>query len=677
MRWSPWTAALCVAWCLRVQALPSAVRLSSTSAESVVQNAVGEYEADGETNGAIRYKRLATAQPQAGDRYLFRSRMGRWSVAPSQVDVAASKRIAIMSADATAASPLGLGYRFYSGEGNWEADSTLSVVDVSDAVAERRKKHAEYAQQLEASKSFNARARLEKQQAELAAAAEEAATLAAERAARELAILAAAQTKQAELDEEAAELFEVEEALRSSRQAKLDALAAAAAAAAAAAKKVEDDRLAALEAAAAAERNRVADEVARKQAMVVAAAAMAKAERLALERAAEEAAEAANVAEAEARQAVLLLAERRARAREEAARVARELEERAEKEAAMEAQVCSVLQTALSRLWFWLVAQTILRAWYFQFRALRARKLSFILPPRALVSSPPPPLARVVCGTQLLLADAAALEAELNRKTAAAVAAAEVAQAMAAKRAGHAAKVLHEAAALTARAAGGDSGGNGGGGRGRGSGGGGNRGCGSGSNGSNGSEGLAAHEQQQKQPPPKLQPHKSPAQEKPQSPPPSPPLPQSLPAAFKDEDEGEADEPFGRRGRRVGPAQALRVVSKATEAAAVVVHEATGDYVRDGDAHGYPRYRLLAPAAGPRFLFRSDKGRWTITGSEGNVARSKGTIVSVEVGESPVGLVFHYYAAKGLWPKDPTFAVLDTFLVSPLGMCGGEDEPDL
>ena len=127
--------------------------------------------------------------------------------------------------------------------------------------------------------------------------------------------------------------------------------------------------------------------------------------------------------------------------------------------------------------------------------------------------------------------------------------------------------------------------------------------------------------------------------------------------------------------RECGVAATVTVISRLAPEV-TVVHEATGDYVRDGDAHGYPRYRLVAPAAGPRFLFRSDKGRWSITGSEDNVARSKGTIVSAGAGESPVGLGYRYYAGNSKWPKDPSLVVLGT---TPPGACEEEEkeEPDL
>jgi hypothetical protein len=99
----------------------------------------------------------------------------------------------------------------------------------------------------------------------------------------------------------------------------------------------------------------------------------------------------------------------------------------------------------------------------------------------------------------------------------------------------------------------------------------------------------------------------------------------------------------------------------------VLVQQACGTYVVDGEtAGGYPRYRLVSPVAGSRFLFRSDKGKWSITGSEANVARSKGTIVSAQAGESPIGLNYRYFAGNGQWPKDPTLVIVDT---TPPGDC--------
>ena len=67
----------------RISALPTALRVSSTATDVVVRHAIGEYEADGEVNGATRYKRLAKSQPQAGDRFFFLSATARWSIANS------------------------------------------------------------------------------------------------------------------------------------------------------------------------------------------------------------------------------------------------------------------------------------------------------------------------------------------------------------------------------------------------------------------------------------------------------------------------------------------------------------------------------------------------------------------------------------------------------------------
>lgn len=85
---------------------------------------------------------------------------------------------------------------------------------------------------------------------------------------------------------------------------------------------------------------------------------------------------------------------------------------------------------------------------------------------------------------------------------------------------------------------------------------------------------------------------------------------------------------------------------------------ATGDYVADGESFGFPRYRL-AKSAAVRYLYRSGtKGTWTVTGSEANIAKNKGTIVSATAADAPNGLVYRYFS-DGKWLTDESFAVAD------------------
>ena len=66
------------------------------------------------------------------------------------------------------------------------------------------------------------------------------------------------------------------------------------------------------------------------------------------------------------------------------------------------------------------------------------------------------------------------------------------------------------------------------------------------------------------------------------------------------------------------------------------VVDSIGDYVADGQSYGRQRFRLESETT-TRFLYCSTSGQWSITGSEANIVKSKGTIVSTEKGDSPVG----------------------------------------
>ena len=89
------------------------------------------------------------------------------------------------------------------------------------------------------------------------------------------------------------------------------------------------------------------------------------------------------------------------------------------------------------------------------------------------------------------------------------------------------------------------------------------------------------------------------------------------------------------------------------------VASSTGDYVADGEAFGFPRYRLDSAVA-TRILYRSARrGVWVITGSESTVVKNEGpVVVSITTAESPQGLAFKYLF-EGKWILDESFAVTD------------------
>jgi len=77
-----------------------------------------------------------------------------------------------------------------------------------------------------------------------------------------------------------------------------------------------------------------------------------------------------------------------------------------------------------------------------------------------------------------------------------------------------------------------------------------------------------------------------------------------------------------------------------------IIQKAMGLYVSDGESNGVIRYRLKSDVI-TRFLYRSqDKGLWSITGSEANILKSKGTIVSTHSSESPIGCTYRYYSER-------------------------------
>jgi len=108
----------------------TALSLSSLTTDAGLKSSLGEYVAvDGSLlNGKPFYTRTASSLPQNGERVLFYSSTDRWSIAKSVNDATASKRAIVMSVERSASSPLGLGYRFYSGEGSWKVDESFTVL---------------------------------------------------------------------------------------------------------------------------------------------------------------------------------------------------------------------------------------------------------------------------------------------------------------------------------------------------------------------------------------------------------------------------------------------------------------------------------------------------------------------------------------------------------------------
>jgi hypothetical protein len=178
---------------------------------------MGEYEETGTAHGAPRYKRLATSLPQAGERWLFRSPAGRWSVSASEAEVETNKKVFVMSSGASE-SPLGQQYRFYSGTGTWKADASLQLADVSVELVKRKRKHEESAraaakarEDADTLRTLEARQHAATAQAALERRAKEA-------RAGELAAAQRAAAQQAIADGEAAEKYVIEQSLAKARQ---------------------------------------------------------------------------------------------------------------------------------------------------------------------------------------------------------------------------------------------------------------------------------------------------------------------------------------------------------------------------------------------------------------------------------------------------------------------------
>ena len=105
--------------------------------------------------------------------------------------------------------------------------------------------------------------------------------------------------------------------------------------------------------------------------------------------------------------------------------------------------------------------------------------------------------------------------------------------------------------------------------------------------------------------------------------------------------------------------QAILVSSKRTDD---VILSSIGEYRLDGESRGYPRFRRVLSGSGKatteaRFLYRTESGQWSVATSEAGVSGSKGAIVSTEVSESPIGLLYRINTGQGKWPKDYSLKV--------------------
>ena len=95
-----------------------------------------------------------------------------------------------------------------------------------------------------------------------------------------------------------------------------------------------------------------------------------------------------------------------------------------------------------------------------------------------------------------------------------------------------------------------------------------------------------------------------------------------------------------------------------SDASDKTIANAVGKYRLDGTAYSYPRYKLDSDDA-TRYLYRSPTGSWTITGSEANIEKSKGTIVSTAAAEEPIGNKFRFFSSEKKWVVDDSFVVVD------------------
>jgi len=143
---SSWSTALTFAGlpCLRYavasaavdskDSLPTALRLSSSQEDASTKGIVGEYLIHGVLHGNALYRRKQSnfkdSAVDSGDRVLFLTKKGTWAIARSESDAAASKGFMAMTSGvgaATGASPVGLSFRVYRGNGEWASDPSFMV----------------------------------------------------------------------------------------------------------------------------------------------------------------------------------------------------------------------------------------------------------------------------------------------------------------------------------------------------------------------------------------------------------------------------------------------------------------------------------------------------------------------------------------------------------------------
>jgi len=121
-----------------LNSLPTSVRLSSSQNDASTKGIVGEYFIHGVLHGNALYRRAAidsgefrsTSTIDVGERFLFRTKKGTWVITRTESDAAASKGYMAMTSGvgaANGASPVGLNYRIYRGNGDWTPDSSFMV----------------------------------------------------------------------------------------------------------------------------------------------------------------------------------------------------------------------------------------------------------------------------------------------------------------------------------------------------------------------------------------------------------------------------------------------------------------------------------------------------------------------------------------------------------------------
>ena len=93
----------------------------------------GDYRPEGTTNGAPRYR--LSGRPAGGDRFLYRSLSGRWSVTTSEAKVAQNKGF-VSSEAGGGGGPVGLRYRTFAG-GIWSDVPVFEVTHLAPWPAAR------------------------------------------------------------------------------------------------------------------------------------------------------------------------------------------------------------------------------------------------------------------------------------------------------------------------------------------------------------------------------------------------------------------------------------------------------------------------------------------------------------------------------------------------------------